>query len=136
MDFLLINPFTVILMLMYAGCVLTRKELRSGIIKYMFLCFLVIYFSLNLLAHTKDVRYLMSLEVIIDLFAVLMLIEIIEPGQDIKRQVLFLLIIIAIVGYSEASAFDIFLNPHRLDPISYFLLTARHIIPPLLSNKI
>jgi hypothetical protein len=70
-----------------------------------------------------------NLEMVMGLFAVLMLVEVVKGLHVRKKQFFVFYFAFGIFVYNWFSFMDLFYKPSLLDPISYHLLVLRHFIP-------
>jgi hypothetical protein len=93
------------------------------------LYFVYVYGVLSSLAHTKVVRFVVNLEMVMGLFAVLMLVEVLKGLGDQKRQRWLVYAAVGIFLYNWLTFVNLFYKGSLLDPISRHLLVFRHFIP-------
>jgi 4-amino-4-deoxy-L-arabinose transferase-like glycosyltransferase len=126
LDFLLLNPIVTILFVGYAGYLLVQRSQLDLKRTYFLSFFIFIYSILSLLPHSKVVRFVVNLEMVMGLFAVLMLGEVFKSERQRKWLMVVALLIFV---YNWVSFIEIFYEKSLLDPISYHLLVLRHFIP-------
>jgi 4-amino-4-deoxy-L-arabinose transferase-like glycosyltransferase len=120
-DFMLLTPIITLLFLAYVGMHLQKKD-KCFYKTYALLFFAFIAGVLSCLPHSKVVRFVASLEMVMALCAAWALNEL------LKGRMLFYAVSL-IVMYNWISFFNIFYKPALLDPISYHLFTLRHFAP-------
>lgn len=127
-DFILLSPITTLLFLGYAFHLIAQR-LKDWKKAYFFAYFFITYIVLNFLSHSKVVRFVINLDMVISLFAVLMLWELstIFKERFRERFIIYLAIFIATLNFK--SFLDIFYLSGLLDPISAHLLMLRGFIP-------
>lgn len=128
-DFLLLSPISTLLFVGYSTHILITRKFQWKT-TYFLLYFLIVYGILNSLGHSKVVRFVINLDMVISLFTVLALYELLgHQDQRIrdKRLVSCLTIIFFINFFTFTNFFYI---DGLLDPISYHLLVLRHFIAP------
>ncbi len=128
-DFLLLIPLETLLFIAYAGYLCTQKGALDFKRKYLLAYFVYVYGALSFLAHSKVVRFVVNLEMVIALFAVLMMIELSKGSGEQKRRIFLFYGCFGIFLYNWFSFMDLIYKPTLLDPISYYLLVFRHFIP-------
>jgi 4-amino-4-deoxy-L-arabinose transferase-like glycosyltransferase len=129
LDFLLLTPVTLLLMIGYLGFLVARRDQLTLKIKYLLAYFIFVYTALNALPHSKVVRFVVNLDMVLNLFAVLMLIELFKPQDSLRRQEIFFGAVIGIIVLNWCIFSQLFYQSNLLDPISYHLLRYRHLIP-------
>ena len=129
LDFLLLTPFITLLFIGYAGYLCVHRMALDFKKMYFMLYFIYVYGILSSLAHSKDVRFVVNLEMVMGLFAVLMLVEVLKGLDDQKRQRWLVYAAVGIFLYNWSSFVHLFYNVSLVDPISYNLLVLRYFIP-------
>jgi hypothetical protein len=127
-DFLLLSPFVTLLFIGYFYHLLANKKFDK-IQAYGLLFFVIIFGLFSNLQHTKIVRFVMSLEITLCLFAVLALCEIFRfknKNLSLNLVVLsvFLIFFSNIMNYTL-----IYCQNNTYDTISLWLLLAKKFIP-------
>ncbi len=120
-DFILLSPITTLLFLGFLGAFLKSKE-KGFVESYLVVFFVYVYGVLSLLPHTKVVRFVASLEMVIAICAAVYLYQLLKPR-------LLLYAVTVIVVYNWVSVQNFFFTHSLLDPISYHLFTLRHFAP-------
>jgi len=125
-DFLLLSPWVCILAIVYSFGYLVKDRWQEEVVYFALLSAGLIFLSVF---FTKNIRYLITLDVPIRLFAVLMLDEL--ARRFFKKRVFLVLSIavIAICLFDYLSFYNLFVLQGIYDPVSARLLEARHIIP-------
>ena len=126
-DFMLLSPWILVLAIgyvFYLAAKLEKIEIREG---YFLTILLVTFFLFNFL--TKNIRYIMFLDLPLRLFAVLMLKKITERISPRVSSILTfgLVALISLSDYINFS--NLFLENGIYDPITFWLLKFRGIIP-------
>jgi hypothetical protein len=129
LDFLLLNPVATLLAIAYAGYLAARRDLLTRPISYFLLYFGFVYAFFSAFPHRKIVRFVVNLEMVLALFAVLMLIELFKPQESRKRQRIFILALIGLAVINWRGFFQLFYMPGMIDPVSYNLLVLRDFVP-------
>jgi 4-amino-4-deoxy-L-arabinose transferase-like glycosyltransferase len=129
LDFLLITPVVTLLFIGYTGYLCIQRKALDFNKTYFLLYFVYVYGVLSCLAHSKVVRFVVNLEMVMGLFAVLMLVEVVKGLHVRKKQFFVFYFAFGIFVYNWFSFMDLFYKPSLLDPISYHLLVLRHFIP-------
>ncbi len=125
LDFMLLNPIVTLLFIGYSfRVVLTPPDAKKI---YLLTYFLVTYAALTFIQNNKNIRYAMSLEMVMGLFAVFMLYEIFGRRMRGTTYVTAAAVIIYFVNF--ISFIDIFEIHGVLDPITRHLLGVRNFIP-------
>jgi len=128
LDFLLITPIVLLLFIGYTGYLCVQRTALDDLRMYFLSYFIYVYGVLSCLSHSKVVRFVVNLEMVMALFAVLMLREIFKSANDKGRSWL-LYAAVGVFLYNWASFLNLFYGPVLLDPISRHLLVFRHFIP-------
>ena len=129
LDFLLLTPIVTLLFIGYAGYLCVHRMALDFKKTYFMLYFVYVYGILSSLPHTKVGRFVVNLEMVMGLFAVLMLVEVSKRLDDRKRQRWLVYSAVGIFLYNCVSFVNLFYNVSLLDPISHHLLVLRHFIP-------
>lgn len=129
-DFLLLSPINTLLFIGYTGYILICRKWEWNKL-YFLLYFVVIFAILSSLKHTKVVRFVINLDMVIVLFSVFMLYDLFreEINQNKTQSIFILTIIIFFINYQHF--FYLFCQQNISDPISYWLLVANKFIPEL-----
>jgi 4-amino-4-deoxy-L-arabinose transferase-like glycosyltransferase len=128
-DFLLVTPVETVLFIGYVGCLCIDREILDLKKVYFLSYFVYVYGVLNMLSHTKVVRYVVNLEMVMAVFAILMLAEIFKRMGGKKGRHFLFIACLGIFLYNLFSFYDVFYKSSLLDPISHHLLVNRHFIP-------
>jgi len=125
-DYLLLSPWVMILAIGYLFTYLISYKYDENV-SYLICFFLVCYFMFSFI--TKNVRYVMFLDMPTRLFAVFMLEKLTQRWHKIKlpHACVIAVLLIAFMDYLCFSNF--FIKEGIYDPMSDFLLRAEHIIP-------
>ena len=129
LDFLLLTPIVTLLFVGYVGYLCIERKVLDFKKVYFLVYFVYVYAILSSLPHSKVVRYVMNLEMVMALFAVLMLMEVLKSLKGPKKQILLFFSAFSIFMLNWFSFVDLFYHSYLLDPISVYLLFLRHFIP-------
>jgi 4-amino-4-deoxy-L-arabinose transferase-like glycosyltransferase len=127
-DYLLLSPITTLLFIgYYFHVVFIRKfELKAA---YFMSYFTIVFIICGNLRYAKIVRYVVNLDTVIALFAVLFLYELFRQRNAERQTRLVFLTAVAIFFINYGSFIDIFCVNGVYDPVSYCLLSVRKLIP-------
>ena len=125
-DYILLSPWVVILSSGFVFWYLASKE-HDERVTYFLLAFVVLFFSLNF--FTKNVRYLMILDMPMRLFSVLMLKKLFEARFPKQAFILLSVSVVVIAAFDYLNFYNLFARGEIYDPVSYWLLRGQHIIP-------
>lgn len=125
-DYLVLSPWVLILALGYIYyCLIDKKLTPANLYLILFFVYTLITFNF----FTKNVRYVIFLDIPIRLLASLALIEMSQRFIK-KYSTVFLITITCIIVVSDFMVFNaIFVKGGVYDPVSYFLLKEVHIVP-------
>lgn len=125
-DWILLSPWVAILAIAFPLHYITKDEWKEEV-SYLILFSVTLTFLFSF--FTKNIRYLITLDMPIRLFAVLMLNELIGRvfKSGVFKIVLTFVIIIAFFDYLRFN--NLFLKQGIYDPVTQWLLQAQHIIP-------
>jgi hypothetical protein len=129
LDFLLLTPIITLLFVGYTGYLCIERKALDFNKTYFLLYFVYVYGVLSCLAHSKVVRFVLNLEMVMALFAVFMLVEVLKGLKLVKKQFFVFFFAFGIFIFNWFSFVDLFYKPSLLDPISVYLLAFRHFIP-------
>ena len=124
----MITPVTTLLCICYLGHLAIARRLEWKIAYFM--SYLLIVFAVfSSMKYTKIVRFVMSLDVAVSLFAVLALYELFRQKNE-KIQTYLVLFSATVIFFVNYNAFVyLFLQMNIYDPVSYWLLIARQLMP-------
>jgi len=126
-DWILLSPLVAILAISFILHYLTKDEWKDEII-YLVLFSVTLTFLLSL--FTKNIRYLIFLDMPIRLFAVLMLNEFCKRIFKAKYvNILCITIVMVISVFDYLNYNNMFIKQGIYDPVSYALLQVTHIVP-------
>jgi hypothetical protein len=128
LDFLLISPINTILFIAFAGHILTSDKPEYNRI-YFVIYFFVVLTVFSLLEHSKVVRAVINLEMVMSLCSAFMLYELSEKYTGKVRYRLIFLTAVALYVINYADFLKLFCETKIYDPISFWLLITRKIIP-------
>ncbi len=127
-DFMVITPVMTTIALGY-GFHLIVKEKPDWRVIYFLIYSLTIFIPLSLLQHSKVVRFVVNLEMVIALFCAFAIAEIFKEDLKQKKTIKIAFTLITIFVFSYHQFLTIFLSPFLLDPISYNILWIKDFIP-------
>lgn len=125
-DFFAFSPWVMILSLGFIVYYFTLKN-REGIVSYFILVFLAIFCLFNL--FTKNVRYVILLDVPLRLFTLFMIKELCQryfPKAVVPAMTVCVLLL---AGVDYLNFHSLFVREAVYDPVSFSLFKANHMIP-------
>ena len=125
-DFILLSPWTCILAIGFILYYVTVSKWQEEVL---YLILLFISLVLLFVFLTKNVRYLIILDMPIRLFSVLMLNELTQRLFKDKAYLIIIVIVIIISIFDYSNFNYLFVRQGIYDPSSTLLLQTRHIIP-------
>jgi hypothetical protein len=127
-DFICLSPVTTMLALVFIVNAFVEKDTFKDYKKAFFLFLVLVVFTvLSSFDYNKNVRYVMSLDMPLRLFAVLSLSSIANRLR-VSEAVLFIMVLfLCILDYGNF--LYLFCERNIYDPISYHLMVARRFIP-------
>lgn len=127
-DFMLLTPITTLLFIGYFSHKLLKRaiEWKSA---YFMAYFMTVFIVLGNAKYSKVVRFAINLETVIALFAALFIFEVFSRIEHKGRAAVIFLSAFAIFVINYRGFIDLFCFNGIYDPVSYFLLAARKIIP-------
>jgi len=126
-DYMLLSPWVAILSIGYAFYLLqnfAKSDLKEN--------YFLIVLAMTLLVFnffTKNIRYVMILDLPLRLFFILMLYRLIAVKSSKTRYIIISLIVLLVCFMDFATFNNIFILNGVYDPVSYWLLSARKMIP-------
>ena len=129
LDFLLLTPIVTLLFVGYVGYLCIETKAFDFKKMYFLVYFVYVYTILSSLPHSKVIRYVMNLEMVMALFAVLMLMEVFKTLKGQKKQIFLFFCAFGIFILNWFSFVDLYYHSFLLDPITAYLLELRHFIP-------
>lgn len=127
-DYILISPLTTILALVFIVYTLINREMfRDYKISYFIILFVILYLLLSSFDYNKNIRYAISLDIIIRLFVIFILKEIFKKTRFMGDFVFFIVLFLCLIDYFNF--IDLFCQKNIYDPVSFTLLKARQFIP-------
>lgn len=129
MDELMLSPWTTLLAIGYLFCILLKRRAEKPV-AYLAVFLVLFYAIMSAMKYTKIIRFVMSMEISVCLFAVLMLQELFAGYKDERRALLVFLAVCVIYLVNSVNFVHLFVSWNIYDPISYWLLQAQRIIPP------
>jgi len=125
-DWILLSPWVAVLAIAFPLYYITKDEWEEAI-------FYLILFSITLIFlfsfFTKNIRYLIILDMPIRLFAILMLNELRLRIFKDKAFIMLVFIVIAVSFSDYSNFYNLFVRHDIYDPVTQWLLQAQHIIP-------
>jgi hypothetical protein len=127
LDACLLSPVVTLLAMGFCGFMILQKNfLKLPMLWFLF--FVIVYSPLILLQ--KNIRYVMSLEIVYCFFAIMAFFYFAQRFQDPQTKRRILILGISLIIVSNWCLFDrIFVEYGLLDPISFHLLTIEKFIP-------
>lgn len=125
-DWMLLSPWVFILALGFCIHYLTKNEWQEEIF-YLLLYSAMAVFILSI--FTKNIRYLIFLDMPIRLFSLLMLNELRKRFFKEKGFVVLVVLTVCISLFDYLNFYNLFIRHSIYDPVTYWLLQAWHIIP-------
>jgi hypothetical protein len=127
-DYILISPFVTILGLSFIIYAVTNRQiLKDFKIFYFIVSALSVFLLLGNIDYTKDIRYVLSLDVFMRLFVIFMLKEIFKKSEKFAHFSFYVVLLLCLADYSNF--IYLFCQKNIYDPVSYSLLQARLFIP-------
>jgi len=127
-DYLLISPLVTILALSFIIYSLTNREIfKDYKISYFLMLFLVLYILLSSFDYNKNIRYAISLDMIMRFFVIFMLKEIFKKLKFATDYIFITVLFLCFIDY--LNFIDLFCQKNIYDPISFVLLKVRQFIP-------
>jgi 4-amino-4-deoxy-L-arabinose transferase-like glycosyltransferase len=127
-DYLLLTPITMILSIGYFFHTLSSKKFEYKVTFFM-TYFVIIFTVLSNLRYTKVVRFIINLDMVINLFSVLMLYELFKLKNRSYVAYFVLISCIIIFFINHFNFMEIFIYHQIYDPVSYWLLKVKRFIP-------
>lgn len=129
MDYLIISPWVTVLSLSFFiyALFIARENFLDKKITYFLISFLVIYLILNSFDYNKNVRYALSLDMIMRLFCLFLLKDTFKKSRFSTDFVFAAVLLLCIIDYFNFSY--LFCKMDLYDPVSFRLLKARLFIP-------
>jgi len=127
-DYLLLSPITTLLFTGYIGHILVSRK-REWKIVYFLLYFIIVFIIFSSLKYSKVVRFVINLEMVMNLFSVFMLYDLFKQEDRKKQNNLVFISVIAIFFVNYLNYLSLFCLNNIYDPITYWLLAAKKIIP-------
>lgn len=125
-DYIALSPWVVILSFGFIFWHLSAKD-PDETVSYFLLAAVILFFSFNF--FTKNVRYVIMLDAPMRLFSVVMLKKIFETRFPGYAFTLTAISVVAISVFDYLNFYNLFVSGGIYDPVSYWLLMAKHIIP-------
>ncbi len=127
-DYLLLTPIATLLFIGYFFYILLLKRFERKTVYFM-LFFLFVFAVFSSLKYTKIVRFVISLDITISLFAVFALYEFFRQRNSDRQIYCCLMGAVFIFFVNYCNFLHLFYYSNIYDPISYWLLIAKKIIP-------
>ncbi|MBL8013091.1 MAG: glycosyltransferase family 39 protein [Candidatus Omnitrophica bacterium] len=129
-DFILLSPVISLIGIGYAGFLICDSQ-RDWKQRYFLVYFITIMAPLSLLSHTKVVRFVINLEMVLVLFSVFALVRFFRGDirQGLWMRALLCLLFLFTVSFQ--SFYKMFVLNNMLDPITYHMMVIHGFIPPL-----
>ncbi|MDD5568215.1 MAG: hypothetical protein PHY88_03315, partial [Candidatus Omnitrophica bacterium] len=125
-DYMLLSPWIVILATGFIFCFFLNQE-NNELVVY----FAVIFVSSFILFDffTKNLRYVMILDMPLRLFSLLMLNTIANKFLGRSAVSMVLILTITLAFFDCLNFYHLFIRGSIYDPVSFFLFKAQHLIP-------
>jgi hypothetical protein len=127
-DYLLLSPITTLLFIGYTGYILVSRKWEWKI-TYFLLYFLIIFVVFSSLKYSKVVRFVITLDMVINLCSVIMLYELFRIKNKNKQALWVFISVIAIFFVNYLNFNYLFYEFNIYDPVTYWLLIAKKLIP-------
>jgi len=128
-DYLVLSPGPTLCALFFAGALALRERRREAAPAPVFLLVLACLLLFQHAFVTKNVRYLMVLELPLRTFAVLWLAELLASRRPIARAALVGLAVAGLAWLDVRTFEYVFVENRAYDPVTYPLLVLRHMVP-------
>jgi 4-amino-4-deoxy-L-arabinose transferase-like glycosyltransferase len=125
-DFMLLSPVICIFSLGFVAWYLTSEEKDERVVYFLTITVCLIFFF-NL--FTKNIRYVMMLDMPLRLFASLMIIKIAENRIPKHSGLIIFITVLTICAFDYMHFLRLFIQEGVYDPVSARLLKAWHFIP-------
>ncbi|MCX5704328.1 MAG: glycosyltransferase family 39 protein [Candidatus Omnitrophica bacterium] len=125
-DYIILSPWVAILCIGFIFYYLLSKEYDEKTV-YFLLVLIVPFLLFNI--FTKNIRYVMILDVPMRLFSVLILKKLAEYKFPKYAFILIITLVITLSIFDYLNFRSLFLREGIYDPVSFLLLRAKHIIP-------
>lgn len=125
-DYMLLSPWVVILSVGFIFYYFTSKEFDARIV-YFLVLLIALFWVFNF--FTKNIRYVMVLDMPIRLLSVLMLNKITEKIFPRHTFIIVISLVILISIYDYLNFHNLFLRDGIYDPVTFLLLKSNHLIP-------
>ncbi|MDP6686203.1 MAG: glycosyltransferase family 39 protein [Candidatus Omnitrophota bacterium] len=130
-DYMLLNHITVLLFIGYVGYILVSREKEFKILYFLLYFVIIIAMFAGMTKYTRTLRYIIHLDMVINLFAVFMLYSLFKQ-KDKHKEGRLVFIAIMLIFLMNCGSFVLFFKKHNMYvPINYWLLAMRRFIPPL-----
>jgi 4-amino-4-deoxy-L-arabinose transferase-like glycosyltransferase len=126
-DYLLLSPWVLILTVGYLFYMILHFDDSEISEVYFSIVLLVSLFMFSFL--TKNIRYIMVLDLPLRLFSILMLKKLFEKRFSKHAVILLVFSVLAICVFDYFNFEYLFLKRDIYDPVTFLLLEAKHIIP-------
>lgn len=126
LDFMLLSPWVSILAISFSANYILKQDWQEEVFYLLIFSFCSLFLYSFLI---KNIRYLIFLNIPMCLFAVLMLDELVKRVFKQRESSILLILILGISFIDYSTFYYLFVKLGIYDPVSYWLLQARHIIP-------
>ncbi|MBL8014420.1 MAG: hypothetical protein JNN05_11290, partial [Candidatus Omnitrophica bacterium] len=127
-DFLLLSPVITLMAVGYMGHLIVKHS-RNWKQMYFVIYFAMIFMPLSFFQHTKVVRFVINLEMVLALLSAWAILEFFKADLRSHRWLKPAVCTLLIAGISFSSFFKLFAVASMLDPITYHLLNLQGFIP-------
>lgn len=129
-DFMMLSPVITLMAIGYMGYLILKRS-RDWKQMFFLVYFMFIYFCLSCLQHTKVVRFVINLEMVMALFCVSAILEFFKSQIRQDRWGLALVVLIVVSAVSFNSYMGLFASTSLLDPVTYHLAVLQGFIPSM-----
>jgi len=127
-DFILISPVTTVFSLSFVSyCFINKKMFEDYKVTYFLTLFVVYFILLSSFDYNKNIRYALTLDMILRVFAVFLIKEIFRGSKFAYRFGFFTAVSLCALDYNNF--LYLFCIERVYDPVSLVLLRVRNFIP-------
>lgn len=127
-DYLLLSPYTLLLAIGYLF-IMAVKRVKDRKIVYPAVFLATVYCIMSSMKYTKIIRFILSLDIVISLFALFALMHLFNENGKGKKMLAVFLIVAVIYVNNYINYSYLFVRLAIYDPLSMWLLGAQKIIP-------
>ena len=127
-DYIALSPFTTLFFIGYLAHKALQRDAEWRIV-LLAGYFISIFLFFAVIMHFKEIRFLIHLEMVVVLFAVLFLIDVFRQKR-LRNQALLVLVSSVLIYFVNYKTFsDVICAADIYDPVSYEILSVLKIIP-------